>query len=197
MEKKSHKLEHRRQLKKRKPFFLRQDGHKRKKLAQNWRRPRGLQNKMRLNKRGYRRHVTVGWKSPVEVRGLSRDGLTMMVVHRVEELASLTPSQHIVIIGKTVGTKNRVVIINAALAQKLTILNVKDPAGYVAAVDARRTRVKEEEKKKQEKKEAASKKATAKKEAPAKDQGIEAIADEETKKEEDKKEKDRILTQKV
>jgi large subunit ribosomal protein L32e len=205
MEKKSSKLKERRLRKKAKPVFLRQDGHKLVKLSKNWRRPRGLHNKVRLNKRGYRRNVTVGWKSPALVRGLSRGGLEMKVVHTVAELGKLASGTHTIIIAKSVGTKRRVEIVTAAIEKKLPIQNIKDPSAYLATVQEQRKKIKEEEakrleKKEKEKKAAEKKKATEEKktvEKPAPDKGIEAIAEEEEKKEQDKKAMDKVLTQKV
>ena len=45
-------LELRKDIKKKKPTFLRQDGHKKKRLGNKWRRPTGTDNKVRLGLRG-------------------------------------------------------------------------------------------------------------------------------------------------
>jgi large subunit ribosomal protein L32e len=193
MEKKSSNLlETRRHLKRKKPVFLRQDGHKKKKLGLKWRRPKGLHNKIRLNKRGYRRNVSVGFKSPVEVRGLSQTGLQMVVVHNKNELQTITPKTQAIIIGKTVGVRKKLEIIKTSVEKKITILNLKDPLQYVKEVEDR-YRKQREEKQQKEKEKKEEKKPEKKKEETT----IDTIAEEETKKEEEKKEKDRILTKKV
>ena len=54
-------------MKKKKPKFIRQDAHKKGRLAKKWRKPKGLQSKMRLCKKGYRKRISKGYKSPKEV----------------------------------------------------------------------------------------------------------------------------------
>lgn len=44
--------------------FIRQDAHKKAKLKNLWRKPKGLHNKMRLQKKGYRRLPKVGMGTP-------------------------------------------------------------------------------------------------------------------------------------
>ena len=48
-------LEFRKKIKAKKPNFIRQDAHKKGEIKKKWRRPKGLQSKMRLHKRGYRK----------------------------------------------------------------------------------------------------------------------------------------------
>ena len=72
-------LELRNQMNKRKPAFIRQDFHK-KRLRKRWVRPRGLHSKVALKRSGHPRRVSVGYGSPREVRGLSREGLIVKVI---------------------------------------------------------------------------------------------------------------------
>ena len=62
------------QMKGKKPEFIRQDAHKKPGLGWKWRRPKGITSKMRLHLKGYRRIVKKGYRSPKDVRGLTKDG---------------------------------------------------------------------------------------------------------------------------
>ncbi len=203
----------RRSLKAKKPRFLRQDGHKKVRLGKKWRKPKGLQNKMRLHKRGYRRSVSAGYKSPRKSRGLDRSGLKIVYVHSAGDLKNITP-EHGIVISAGVGIKKRLEIIKQATSMKITIINIKDTAAYVKDAEERIRKKKEEKeklrkdkKKKEEKQkkeaEEKEKKEKEKEEKEAREKkSIDRIAEEEekkteTKKETEKKEKDRILTKKV
>jgi large subunit ribosomal protein L32e len=179
-------LESRKLVKSKKPKFLRQDGHKKSRLAQNWRNPRGIDNKVRLNIRGYRRSPTVGWKSPVAVKGLHASGLEMVRVSSTDEVGRITPSTQGIIIGKTVGQKKKVEIVRLAASKNIKILNMRDPAAYLKAA--------EEDLAKRQKDKAETKKKEAKK-APEPKKEESTIEDKlEDTKEQEKKEKDKVLT---
>jgi len=199
----------RRLLKKRKPKFLRQDGHKKLKLGNKWRRPRGIDNKLRLGLRGYRRMISPGFKSPRLVRGTSRDGLRMVTVHTAAEVAVLKPGETAVI-GSTVGKRSRLDIAKIAVEKNIQILNMKDPAGFIKSIEdaidkkkKAKAAKKAAEKKKEEKKKAEAKKKEEEKKAAEKKAAEPAsiedkIEDEaEEKKKQKKKKKDKILTKKT
>jgi len=204
MEKKSSDLAARKLLKRRKPKFLRQDGHKKLRLGNKWRKPKGIQNKMRLKLRGYRRNVSKGFKSPRSVRGMSSTGLEMIKVFTKVELDRVDPATLGVIVASTVGKKKRLDILKSAIEKNITIINFKDPAMIVKNIEdeimkkteAKKKLMAEKEKKK---KEAEKKAEEKKKKVKAKEEKKEekTIEDklEETKKKE-KKEKDKILTKK-
>lgn len=101
-------------MKRKRPGFVRQDGHKKAKLDSNWRNPRGLHNKVRLEKRGYRPVVKTGYRSPLDVRHLDRDGLEPVRVSTVEQVKQLDPKKHSIILSGTLGGKKKIAIIKAA-----------------------------------------------------------------------------------
>ncbi len=206
MEKKSNEtlLAIRRQLKRKKPTFLRQDGHKKVRLGSKWRKPKGIDNKMRLNLRGYRRNVTIGWRSPTKVRGLDRSGLEVVRVDNIAKLEGLDPAVQGIIISSSVGEKKRVEIARLALSRSINIFNIKDAAAYIKEFEEaikQKKEKKEKDKKEKEKKEKQKKEQAKKKEEEEKkkkdkegEKSIEELAEE--AKDIEKKEKDRILTQK-
>ncbi len=93
-------------IKKRKPTYTRQQTNQFKKFQKDgWRRPKGLQSKMRLKRRGHKRMPEVGFKSPKAVRGLNKDGLLEVVVKNVKDLITVDTKTQIAVIGGTVGGK--------------------------------------------------------------------------------------------
>ena len=80
-------LELRKIEKARKPKFIRKDSNTLKgKTRTKWRKPRGLHNKRRLNKKGHQKNPSVGYKSPVLVRGLQRSGLSLYYLRNQTEV---------------------------------------------------------------------------------------------------------------
>ncbi|MCK4669725.1 MAG: 50S ribosomal protein L32e [Nanoarchaeota archaeon] len=150
-------LELRKKIKRKKPDFIYQDAHKKIALPKKWKRPRGLHSKMRLNKRGYRRKIQIGWKSPALVRGLHPSGHAPVLISTASDLGELDKNEHGVIISSNVGEKKRVQIIEEAVKKDITILNIKDPKKYLE------DHKKKIEAKKEGKKKKASEKAAKKK----------------------------------
>jgi large subunit ribosomal protein L32e len=52
------------------PRFIRQESWRYDRLAENWRKPKGKDNKMRKQKSGMPALVKVGYRSPKAARGL-------------------------------------------------------------------------------------------------------------------------------
>ncbi len=193
-------LKKRIELKKKKPVFMRQDAHKKKKLRPNWRKPKGSDSKMRVFRKGYRRSVRIGWGSPRAVFGLSREGLRPVEVGNPSQLESLDPKFDCIIIRSSVGLKKRLDIVQLAITKGLKVMNVKDPAHYL---EEQKKLLKEKKEKNENKKKSRSeKREKAKKEAEkqkAKKEAEKKAAEsktEEEKKSEEKKEMDKVLTQK-
>lgn len=116
-------LKVRKEIKRRKPNFVRADIHKNKGLDRKWRRPDGFQNKVRLCWRGKLRRVEIGFGSPKEVKGLSREGLIFSSVSNVSDLSGLSKDKHIVVIKSTVGNRKRLLILEEAKKSNLKVYN--------------------------------------------------------------------------
>ena len=117
-------LKVRKEKKDKKPEFKQQNFGRKKRVSNRWRRPKGIQSKMRHQFKGYPSLIKKGWRSPAEVRNLSQKGLIPILIHNVSELKEVT-KDHGVIIASGVGNKKRLEIINHALSQNLTIINIK------------------------------------------------------------------------
>lgn len=184
-------LAKRKQIKRKKPEFTQQDAHKMNRLEKKWKRPRGIDSKMRLNLKGYKKKVQIGYGSPKLVRGLSKDGLKKVIVSSIKDLEGIDKKEGIVI-SKTVGDRKRKEILTKAKELSLTVLNM-DIDKKLKSIDDN-MEVRKAKKKKREKKQ-ADKKAKEKK-TEKKDKLAEKVLSEEEKVKEDKKEKDKVLTKK-
>ncbi|MCX9083947.1 MAG: 50S ribosomal protein L32e [Candidatus Methanoperedens sp.] len=109
--------------KSKKPTFKQTDSHKKKKLADHWRRPDGIHNKTRYGKTGKCPLVEAGYGSPVAVRGLHPSGFEEVIVNNVNDLGCIKIDRQAARIGRTVGSKKRVDIENKAAELGLKILN--------------------------------------------------------------------------
>jgi len=118
-------LKLRKKLKSKKPEFLRTLWWKFPKFKNDpkWRKPKGLDNKMRLRLKGYPPIVEVGYRGPAAVRGLHPTGLEPVLVHNEKELEGLDPTKHIVIIASSVGLRKRLKILEKARQLGLRVAN--------------------------------------------------------------------------
>jgi len=115
----------RRQIKKRTPHFLRDEGFRYKRIPKNWRRPTGYTSKLRMNLKYRPSKVRVGFRAPKLVRGLHPSGFQEVIIHTVKELDTIDMKKQAVRIGGTVGTKKRLMIAKRASELDIRILNMK------------------------------------------------------------------------
>jgi large subunit ribosomal protein L32e len=109
----------------RRPIFGRQAANRYYRIGRDlsWRRPRGLQSKQRRHY-GYRaKIVRVGYGSPKDVRGLTPSGYRPILIHHVDELGRLDPKLEAAIIARTVGTRRRLGLEDAARKLGIRVLN--------------------------------------------------------------------------
>jgi len=154
-------VEHKQKAKSKQPKFVRQEYNKRKQLPLNWRKPRGVHSKLRLRRRGKPQMVSVGYKMPDEVRGLTREGLQQVFVSAPEHLKFIKTGEVAVL--HKVSNKRRLEILQAAQKLNAKILNFKDISKRIDEIKARLTAKQAARKKKGEKR--AKKEAEAKKKA--------------------------------
>lgn len=115
----------RRQIKKRTPHFLRDEGFRYKRIPKNWRRPSGFTSKLRINLKYRPSKVRVGFRAPKVVRGLHASGFEEVMVHTIKELETIDPKKQAVRIGGTVGTKKRLEIAKRADELAIRVLNMR------------------------------------------------------------------------
>lgn len=186
-------LKDREEKKARTPTFKRHAAHRKKKLGEKWRKPKGLHNKLRLNKKSRGTRVRIGYRVSEKVRGLSKSGKKQLVVSTKKELMAAEPEMHAIIIAGTVGDKRRLELLEEATKQGFEILNL-DAKQKTDAIKERLSKRVSTRKERTTKKEAREKEAKKKEEKAKKAEETELSDDE--KKVQEKKEQDKILTQK-
>ncbi len=112
-----------RRLNKKRPHFRRQESWRYKRVKPNWRRPRGIDSKMREKKRGYPPLVEVGYGTPRKVRYLHPSGYREFLVNKLEDLYLLDPTVHAARISGTIGRAKREIIQEQATILGIKVLN--------------------------------------------------------------------------
>jgi large subunit ribosomal protein L32e len=108
----------------RRPEFLRQEWHTRKRLqGVKWRKPVGDHSKARQHY-GYRRNVvSIGYGSPRGARYLHPSGFKEVIVHNVNDLVKIKPETEAARVAHQVGMRKRLAIEAKADELKIRILN--------------------------------------------------------------------------
>jgi large subunit ribosomal protein L32e len=153
-------LKTRKRAKKKKPDFVRPESWRYVRLKESWRRPRGLDHKVRRKIKGWPPGVSVGYKGPKAARGLHPSGYKEVLVHNPKETSKVDPKTEAARIAHAVGKRKRAQIIAEAKKNKVYILNF--------------TPVKESVEKEEEKPEEPEEKpenSTEKQKKPAKKEG--------------------------
>ena len=117
-------LSFRAKQKKKQPAFKRQEWYRYKRLARSsWRKPSGLQSKVRLNRKYRPPMARIGYRKISSVRGLHPSGFEEVMVHKSSDLDGLDPETQAVRIGARVGNRKRLDIHDRANSLGLRILN--------------------------------------------------------------------------
>ena len=185
-------LELKKQMKSKKPHFIRQDAHKKKKLSKKWRRPKGLHSKIRLKLRGRAKYVSVGYRGPKKVRYLHKSGLQQHIVRSITDLGGLDAKKICLIISSSLGDRKKITILKKVEELGFNILNIKDPVAYTKKVEDRINLRKKIKKEKGEKAKETKKEDKEIKKEKGEQKLTEKIS-EEQKKDVDKKEKYMLL----
>jgi large subunit ribosomal protein L32e len=105
------------------PNFVRQESWRYNRLAENWRKPKGVDNKMRKQVSGVPPLVKVGYRGPKSARGLHPSGYRDRLIHNIRDLEKLDPKIDAARIGHTVGRRKRIDIVSRANALGVKVLN--------------------------------------------------------------------------
>ena len=120
-------LKVRAQVKKRKPTYKRVQSHQFAKLSETkWRKPKGLGNKVRRQRRGKPSLPQVGFGSPKDVKFLNKDGFQEVIISNVSTLKTIDVKTQIAVISSTVGAKKKLEILAEAKKSNIKIANVKN-----------------------------------------------------------------------
>ena len=116
-------VEARKKVADRRPKFVRQESWRYDRLAENWRKPKGKDNKMRRQVSGVPQIVKVGYRGPKHARGLHPSGYTDNIIFNVNDLNKLDPKKDAARLAHTVGARKRKEIISRATSMQIKILN--------------------------------------------------------------------------
>lgn len=116
-------LDKRRKVSEHRPKFVRQESWRYDRLAENWRKPKGKDNKMRLQVSGVPSIVKVGYRGPKISRGLHPSGYVDRLVWNVNEVEKLNPKSEAARISHTVGKLKKKQIVSKAFELGIKVLN--------------------------------------------------------------------------
>jgi large subunit ribosomal protein L32e len=160
-------LKLRARAKNKKPKFIRAESWKYDRFSLSWRKPRGLDNKIRRKIKGWPAGPSMGYKGPKVARFLHPSGYREVIVFNVEGLSNIDTNTQAARIAHTVGKRKRALIIAEAKNLNIKILNLKvskeeekteeEAEGEEAEVEAKKEQKKEEKPKKETKKKAPKK----------------------------------------
>jgi large subunit ribosomal protein L32e len=106
-----------------KPKFRRQESWRYTRVGDSWRKPRGIDSKMRKKVKGWPVSPTTGYRSPKNKRGLHPSGFVETRVYSVEDLGEINPELQAIRIARTVGGRKRVEILALAEERGIHVLN--------------------------------------------------------------------------
>jgi len=160
-------LKARARAKNKKPAFIRAESWKYDRFSLSWRRPRGLDNKIRRKIKGWPPGASVGYKGPKIARGLHPSGYREVIVFNAQGLSTIDPNTQAIRIAHTVGKRKRALIIAEAKKLNLKILSVKVSA-ETEEKEEEAAEGEEQEQAEEEEKEVKKKEKPKKEKAPKK-----------------------------
>jgi len=118
-------LKVRRRLNQSRPKFYAFESWRYVKIKPRWRKPRGIDNKMRTNEKGWPKVANIGWGGPAAVRGLHPSGKEEVLISTVKDLKAINIETQVARITGTVGGKKRAMILEEAEKLGVKILNTR------------------------------------------------------------------------
>jgi large subunit ribosomal protein L32e len=110
-------------ISKKRPKFSKFESWRLVRLKDYWRRPTGIDNKMRQKRKGWPKSVKVGYGSPRAVRDLHPSGMEEVAVFNVGDLTIVDPETQVARIGGSVGTRKRSAMVAEAENLGIRVLN--------------------------------------------------------------------------
>jgi large subunit ribosomal protein L32e len=131
-------LQARKKISDARPKFVRQESWRYDRLAENWRKPKGKDNKMRKQYSGVPPIVKIGYRGPKRARGLHPSGYIDHIVFNVNDLTKLDVTKDAARLAHTVGTRKRKEILAKANNLGIKVLN----AGIISETNENNKKIK-------------------------------------------------------
>ena len=113
----------RNRMNKKRPHFKRFESWRLLRIKDQWRKPKGIDNKMRTELQGWPKSVKVGYRGPAEVRGLHSSGYEEVMVWNTADLETVDPETQVARIGGSVGNRKKEAMLEKAEELNVHILN--------------------------------------------------------------------------
>lgn len=119
-------LKLKKRLRQKKPSFVRPESWRYVRIKESWRRPRGLDHKVRIQYDGWPPGVSAGYRRPKAIRGVHPSGYREVLVFNVEDLQNIDRETHAVRIAHAVGKRKKARILVEAKKKRLRVLNIRE-----------------------------------------------------------------------
>ena len=103
--------------------FKRQNSARYKRVKNSWRKPKGMDSKMRKEKKGKPPLVKVGYRKPESERDIHPSGYREVLVHNVDDLKEVNPEDQAIRIASAVGGRKKKKILEKATEMEIKVLN--------------------------------------------------------------------------
>ncbi|CAD25319.1 60S RIBOSOMAL PROTEIN L32 [Encephalitozoon cuniculi GB-M1] len=105
--------------------FIRHHSDRYKRVKPSWRRPHGIDSKVRKRCKGEREMPSIKYKKPKEIRHLLPNGLRKVRIFNINDLTPLTSLNRFYCgeIAHAVGARKRIAIVNRAKELGICLLN--------------------------------------------------------------------------
>jgi large subunit ribosomal protein L32e len=113
----------RKRISKKRPHFKRFESWRFVRIKDQWRKPRGIDNKMRTEDSGWPKSVKAGYGGPAAVRGLHPSGKEEVMVWNPGDIDTVDVETQVARIGGSVGGRKREAILEKAKRLDIRILN--------------------------------------------------------------------------
>lgn len=105
------------------PSFKRQNRKLKKRVGESWRKPRGTDNKQRVQRQGFGALPKIGYRQPRSGRGLHPSGMREVMVSNPGQLEGLDKASQAARISASTGGRKRLQIAKKARELGVRVLN--------------------------------------------------------------------------
>jgi large subunit ribosomal protein L32e len=128
-EEKQRLMKLRKRISKKRPHFKRFESWRFVRIKDQWRKPRGIDNKMRTEEQGWPKSVKVGYRGPFAVRDLHPSGKEEVTVWNSLDVEKVDAETQVARIGGSVGGRKKEAMLEKAEKLGVRVLNLgaKEP----------------------------------------------------------------------